>query len=677
MHKLRWYYNRLKLMSPGEIAWRISSMSQAAGDRIRVPLGLYPSIGSRLGETVLSTVCGGSPVSDVVTGSWAGSAHQDEVSWEQALHKEAGRILEHRMSYLGLDEIGLGPEINWLKDYHSGKVSALKPCPSVDYRDFSTVGDCKLVWEINRHHHLVILARAYKASGDTKYASEVVSQLSSWMRENPFGYGMNWRSPLELAVRLINWVWAVDLIKDSGLIEGEFKDDFLNAVYLHCWDIVRKYSYGSSANNHLVGEAAGVFVASCYFRDLPGADEWREESRNILCREILAQTYADGCIREQALGYQFFVLGFYLISGVIGRNSGDDFSAAYWSRIEKMLEFISALREGGEALPMFGDCDDGYVLDLGDGPHDCSAFLGIGAVLFGRADFAQSAGSYTQTVRWLLGNNGRERFHALLTGTEKRQAKEHEFAESGYYLLQSDSDRTGQRISVVFDCGELGYGSIAAHGHADALSFTMRAFGVEVFIDPGTYDYFTYPEWRNHFRSTRAHNTVTIDGQDQSAMAGPFMWARHARARCLSWEPDENGGRITAEHDGYLRLTDPVIHRRSLLLDGNHDLLEIRDGVLAQGAHDVEIYFHLSEHCVVRQAEEGKVEVRVDGRGTLLLAADSRMNIEICKGNGSPICGWRSLSYHRRIPIHTIRLHGRLSGNAEIVTRINMINTVK
>src|SRR5690606_14060094 len=143
---------------------------------------------------------------------------------------------------------------------------------------------------------------------------------TSWINANPYGYGMNWRSPLELGVRLINWVWAYDLIHESGVITTDFQKDFFQSIYLHCRDVASKFSMGTSANNHLVGEAAGVFIASSYFDLFKEAKAWQCESKAILEREIFLQSYEDGCTREQALGYQFFVIQFYLFSGVIARK---------------------------------------------------------------------------------------------------------------------------------------------------------------------------------------------------------------------------------------------------------------------------------------------------------------------------------------------------------------------
>jgi hypothetical protein len=104
---------------------------------------------------------------------------------------------------------------------------------------------------------------------------------------------------MELSIRLINWVWAIDLIQESGLFAGGFRARVLRSLYMHLWEITRKYSRGSSANNHLIGEAAGVFVATSYFQNLPNGKVWRKQSKDILEREIISQTYPDGCGREQ------------------------------------------------------------------------------------------------------------------------------------------------------------------------------------------------------------------------------------------------------------------------------------------------------------------------------------------------------------------------------------------
>jgi hypothetical protein len=671
MPSLTWYLRRLQTMSASELSWRAVSTLRDAELGGRLLLGLEPRPATPPLAAAASSAEPGFCVCDVRVGEWALPQSDEERTWRDRLLDQAERIARHRLSFFDLRDCDLGDPIDWNRDHASGTRAPLRFAPLVDYRDYQVTGDAKLVWEPNRHHHLVVLGRAYRATGDVRYASAVVEQLESWLQQCPFGCGMNWRSPLELAIRLINWVWSIDLIRESGLVTGSFQERVRHAAYLHLWEIARKYSRGSSANNHRLGEAAGVFIACSYFRDLDETGRWRRESRQILEEEIIAQTYLDGGSREQAVGYHVFVLHFLLLAAIVARKTGAaDLSEAYWSRLERMLEFLGTLTEGGTAPPMIGDSDDGYVLDLGDSRESRALFC-VGAVLFGRADFKAWGGRYAESARWLLGRSSRSAFDALGSTPAGELLVSRALPESGYYLLQCGHKGQGDRISVAFDCGELGFKSIAAHGHADALSFTVRAFGADVIVDPGTYDYFSFPAWRTYFRSTRAHNTLVVDGLDQSVMLGPFLWGAGASARCVLWEPSVDGGRVVGEHDGYRRLTDPVLHRRTLSLHAESGVLTIRDDIVAQGNHDLAWYFHLAEDAAVSAEHPNRYRIHVPG-GTVTLEVDLQLAVDMLTGSEDPIGGWVSRGYHRKVPSTTLIARGRCEGDSSFVSRVTI-----
>jgi uncharacterized heparinase superfamily protein len=248
------------------------------------------------------------------------------------------------------------------------------------------------------------------------------------------------------------------------------------------------------------------------------------------------------------------------------------------------------------------------------------------------------------------------------------------FPESGYYLLQRGRSDHEDRASVLFDCGELGYTAIAAHGHADALAFTMRVAGRDLLVDPGTYDYFTYPAWRDYFRGTRSHNTVEIDGMDQSRIQGPFLWGERAMARCLRFETRGQGGVVTGEHDGYVRQGIPVRHRRTLDLDEGSCALTIRDEILldAPGTRRVRISFHFAETCRVHTGEEGGVIVEEGGR-FFFLETDPALEISLLLASDAPPGGWVSRGYHRKAPSTTVMATASVGENAEFVCRIRLL----
>jgi hypothetical protein len=120
----------------------------------------------------------------------------------------ANAILSHRFSFFDLRERFLGDPIRWNHEHAVDRPTPMRFSPSIDYRDFRETGDAKVVWEPNRHHHLVVLGRAWRLTGDEKFAQSAVAQIESWIEQCPYGLGMNWRSPLELAIRMINWTWS-------------------------------------------------------------------------------------------------------------------------------------------------------------------------------------------------------------------------------------------------------------------------------------------------------------------------------------------------------------------------------------------------------------------------------------------------------------------------------------
>ena len=657
MQKLDWYVSRLRSMGPAEIAWRVRSMLAAQVDLARIPLGLVPKIDTG-GPLARGTFSPGFSCGVEGSSAAAGEAAARPAEWDRKLLDQADRAMADRLDYFDLDNQFLGDPIDWHRDWSSGKATRLRLSHLTDYRVFDDAGDCKLVWEPNRHHQFVVLARAWRISGDKRYARKVVDLMLDWMEQNPFGYGMNWKSGLELGVRLINWVWAIDLVRDAGVFSDDEWQQVLRTTYLLIWDTQRRYSQGSSANNHLVGEVAGVHVACCYFRDFPKAATWRDEAAEILEREIQLQSFPDGCTREHAFGYQFFVLQFYSLCMIAGARSGAPLSNAFAERLHAMYRFMGDICADTGMQPEFGDADDGYVLDLGERPRDnTAALIAVGAVLFDDNTLAAAS----ETNWWLFGPQDLTATSAAAPRTSS------DYSESGYFVLRSNESAAAVR--VFFDCAELGFGSIAAHGHADCLSFAMAVNGREILVDPGTYDYYTYPEWRNFFRSTIAHNTVEIDGESQSELKGAFMWGGRANAALVEWMDGDNVVSVSGEHDGYTSLDDPVMHRRTLTLDKTTGAVEIVDRLSCKAQHEARVCFHVAPGCDV-STREGEVVIDTGTERLRLASADGRF--ESVVAGDDAMTGWVADSYHSRAPGVSIFLVVAVDGDTEIRSTIEV-----
>jgi hypothetical protein len=360
-----------------------------------------------------------------------------------------------------------------------------------------------------------------------------------------------------------------------------------------------------------------------------------------------------------------------LLCGLVGRAHGVEFSPGYWQRLEAMMDFVLAVLDAGAHVPMIGDADDALMLRL---HHEANwdpyrSLLATCAVLFSRPDFKTASAAFDAKSHWLLGDAGRDAYAALARApaVPKRRV----FDEGGYTVLGSGFGTPGE-VRLVADAGPLGYLSIAAHGHADALAFTLSAGGRELLVDPGTYAYHTERQWRDHFRGTAAHNTVCVDGQDQSEIGGNFMWLRKARATLHDVRLGLERDVWDASHDGFCRLRDPVRHRRRIELEHAMGLVVVTDTLHCKGAHEAEVCWQFAEDLDVQIAGEDVV-VRDAGRPVMRMRMlDAPLRPRLLLGSESPKGGWVSRCFGVKRPAPAIRWAGTLRGTTQWRTEIRL-----
>jgi hypothetical protein len=650
---LAWKLNRVRCMSAAEIAHRIVKAATLQVERLGLKRLEVPA-----------------PDLDFEPRPWIDAGAKVEAAGYSAA---ADRFAAGVFDVFALEGIELGTPPRWNRDPRTGVEAPLTFGKLLDYRDPKRVGDCKYLWEPNRHLHIVTLAQAWALTREPRHAAALVSHVDSWIAACPFPLGPNWSSALEAGLRLTNWALAWQLLGGaaSPVFQGEegaaFRDRWLASVYQHAEFVNGHYSLHSSANNHLVGEATGVYLAAMAWPHWDRADEWHDTARAILEREALLQNAPDGVNLEQSTSYLQWTFDLLLLPFLAARANGEEFPAAYGSRLESMLEFLASVMDAGGNVPMIGDADDGFVVRLDPAKDFCRfrSLLATGAILFDRPDFKAKAGALDDKTRWLLGSGAQQKWDALgePSGLPVRRA----FPDGGYYIL-GDAFETAREIRIVADAGPLGYGGIAAHGHADALSFTLSVGGDEFLVDPGTYAYHTQPEWRAYFRGTAAHNTVRIDGRDQSDAGGNFMWLRKARAQATAWSSTPDQDFLEASHDGYLALADPVLHRRRLVLDKPQRRLLVEDYLEMHGPHDIEIFFHVAPEVQALPLAGGVKLVR-GGHAIALRWPDLEDGrAEVLKGRLEPIAGWVSRRFDRREPAATLTWRARLARDCVLRT---------
>jgi hypothetical protein len=397
---------------------------------------------------------------------------------------------------------------------------------------------------------------------------------------------------------------------------------------------------------------------------------WGERCRDILEAECHRQNAPDGGNREQAFAYQTFVLDFLIIAGLAARARGEDFSPTYWRRLEAMIDFLASMTDAAGRLPMIGDADDGYVVKLAAesrfSPH--GSLISTGAVLFERPDLAAKSAALDGKTVTLLGIQAVRRLAHLKQRGRAGFRPQLQFTESGYYLLGAGFD-TPDEVRLLVDAGPLGYLSIAAHGHADALSFTLSIGDREILVDPGTYAYHTEPEWRRYFRGTSAHNTVGIDGQDQSVQAGNFMWTDHAKSRCIDFEVGAGRQRFVGEHTGYDRLDDPVTHRREIVFDPLRRIIEVSDMLRCDGEHVARRFWHFAEDCQVERTETG-LKITTGKTQVLMEPFEELDRVEMHRAGSAEQGGWVSRRFGHKVPSTTVVWQSRVTGVTVLRTRL-------
>jgi hypothetical protein len=562
---------------------------------------------------------------------------------------EADRQLAGSVELLGQTFSTLDTE--WRLDPQSGIRSPLDFGPLLDYRDSATGGNTRNVWELSRHQHLVPVALAFAATREQAYADHVQGQLESWLRQDPFPMGVNWNSALEFGLRLISWVWIGRFLAGSPAWDALFgaTGSLWDSIYRHQFAIERLYSVGSSANNHLIGEMAGLFIAATEWPVFARSRDWARRAYRVLVAETARQYYPSGLNREQAYAYHLFATELLALAAAEGARYGRPFPLDAVAAVGRAVEAAAALSGPGAVRPAYGDSDDGIAVGLPGSGDVLGRLLDVAEGLLGApsAGSGGGVGSCATGARLILsGVRPAAVPDALRRSGAQRSAGTFAVEDAGLFRLVSRTD--GLEVVCLADAGELGYLSIAAHGHADCLSFTLSAGDEELLVDPGTYTYHYDPEARAYFRGTAAHNTVLVDGEDQSEPAGPFLWVRKARPTVHRWEPGENGGLLVASHDGYQRLSSPVRHQRSLALEGRTTL--ISDILEGDGVHEIEWRLHAAPHCEVRL--DGNACV-VEGRHhRLVVDLDRTLEWELLTAQGRG--GWYSCCFNRRVPTTTL-----------------------
>lgn len=496
--------------------------------------------------------------------------------------EEAERIAQGRLEVFG-ETVLVPRERRRVEEASPGwKAIAWERCPRTAQRFVegrAPAGvDPKDAWVVGRLEHVVRLSLASLLEPREGWADTALDWILDLVQAPR---GIQWASPMEVALRAANISFSLRALAATGVLDRRPRAlaRILRGLEIHsAFVVARMEDTLVVPNNHLLSNVVGLLVVGAL---APGLA--RARARALLqvprfFRLVGEQTLADGFTFEGSVGYHRLAVELFTLGVLSCRALGVGIPPEVASRIYAAFRASERLRDGRGETPQIGDADSGRALPFRERhARDHRHLVGLGRLIFSAAPAEPSYESL-----WLFGA------HEIGEGGGTRSGDD-ALPSAGIYLLRSP------RTSVSIACGPNGTGGSGTHGHNDKLSLEVCIDGIRIVADPGTGRYTSDPHLRNRLRGTAHHATGMVDGEEQQELLPGRLFAlpERAHARCLVWEPNCETSRFVGEHDGYLRLASPVVHRREVVLERRRDRVLVIDDFLGPGVHRVEVRYLL------------------------------------------------------------------------------------
>ena len=481
------------------------------------------------------------------------------------------------------------------------------------------VPDNEWVWQLNRMYFWNAMAKVYTTTNDEKYAKAWAEQLIDWTRKNPRDkeHDYAWRS-IEAGIRGFNWTNHFYSFLNSPHFTPEVLVAFLNSLHEHAEFLMTVYR---SKSNWGLMEAEGLAFIAINFPEFRDAEKWKKEAFRRLNNEINLQVYPDGHQRELAIGYHVGCINWFYRTYELAKLNGIEkaFPESYINKIEKMCE-----------VPLKIGFPDGTNVQFGDAwrgsPGQYSERFLTWAEMFNRDDFLFLA------TKGAKGNKPKSTAFA--------------FPESGIYSLRSGWDTNA--ICFVLKCGPDGGG----HCQPDNGTFSLYAGGRNLMPDAGSYIYSGNPEWRNWFRQTNVHQTLTLNNENSNY-----------NPQLIKWEPGENLDLLVVENKSYENLT----HRRGVIFV-DKEYFVVLDKASGTAAGNIDIHFQFAPGEAIFNLAEYSVSSGFSEGWNVLVQTQTQNNLELSEEEG-----WVSFEYTKKIQRPAFRYRLKKDSKDESVEFITVI----
>lgn len=485
--------------------------------------------------------------------------------------------------------------IDWFVDFRSGYRWKEKLWHQSVPHGHQPGVDIKVPWELARFQHLATLGHAYRATNAAKYANEFALQIWDWIFHNPQSCGLHWARAMEVALRAMHWIFSAHFFAHAPELRPRFWNELLRSLFRHGafirshLEISRDRHGRRLTANHYLANVAGLVLLGILFHQTREGQEWLSFGVRELNNEMQSQVYSDGVHFEASTHYHKLAAELFLCATRAALHHGIPFERDYLERLKKMIKFLRAVLKPNGTLPLLGD-DDASGLAIFNTRRDAHRVRSSAEIFLSRIDEVFDE-RLSRAEKDSLRMTNLETKHCALTSNA--------FSASGIYILRHRDDY------LITDCGPCGQNGNGGHAHNDSLSFELSAGGEDFILDPGTFTYTADEKGRNHFRSTAMHNVVMVDEEEMQPFKRHELFAlpENAPPQVLAFETHARYDYLAAEHYGYTRLHEPIVHRRHFLFNKEDRFWLIRDEMLGRGTHRYCLHLHLAP-CAIRASPE-------------------------------------------------------------------------
>ena len=435
------------------------------------------------------------------------------------------------LKFLGLTEysifgkkINLEENINWHQDNFSNFTYPIKRFDKINPVQWFDKGiELVYPWEQSRFYFGVNLAQKYLITRNEFYYNIIVKQIEDWIDKNPFLQGVNWLSTMDVAIRAVNWIVALNLINnfDKNKYSKISKSLIEHAEYINSFPLIEK---NGLTTNHTTSAYTGLlFISLTFLNNTVDAEKWIENSINGLEKCIETQIYDDGVDFEGSIPYHRLVLELFSYSTIVAHSNGIKFSDQYYCKLFKMFEFVSAYLNINGFAPQIGDNDSGRLLifnsennDPYENEDDHAYLLNLGEHIFDHQFSSVSNKRDKIIYNYLPKIEKINLFEKKIV--PRKIGSSFSFEKGGFYFLKN------KHFDLCVSLIPIGQNGKGGHNHLDVGSFTLSIDGMQIIVDPGSFCYSQDKIERNKFRSYYYHNTLYNELDEKLDLSENGFW---------------------------------------------------------------------------------------------------------------------------------------------------------